>query len=105
MTQLMNTLEKNGHTRSGECFLKKPLIECSCLGMRSSLLNLSKWGEKLDPKNLKCMLVILQSICNKIYKLWDLDNKKVIIIRMVLILYSKASHKQRCVYFEENHEN
>ncbi len=62
-------------------------------------------GEKLDPKNLKCMLVILKSICNKIYKLWDLDNKKVIIIRMVLILYSKASHKQRRVYFEENHEN
>jgi hypothetical protein len=49
--------------------------------------------------------VILKSICNKIYKLWDLDNKKVIIIRMVLILYSKASHKQRCVYFEEIHEN
>lgn len=39
-------------------------------------------GEKLDPKNLKCMFVILKSICNKIYKLWDLDNKKVIIIRM-----------------------
>jgi len=49
---------KNGHTRSGECFLKKPIIECGCLGMRSSLLNLSKWGKKLYPKNLKCIFVI-----------------------------------------------
>jgi len=62
-------------------------------------------GEKLDPKNLKCIFVNLKSSCNKIYKLWDLHYKKVIIIRMVLILYSKASHNQRCAYFEENHEN
>jgi len=41
---------KNGHTRSGECLKEKPIIECRSLGMRSSLLNLSKWGKSFIPK-------------------------------------------------------
>ncbi len=92
---------KNGHTRSGECLKEKPIIECRCLGMRSSLLNLSKWGKSLIPKNLKCMFVILKSICNKIYKLWDQRTRRLSSLECVDSLFQSKPQAKMCLLWRK----